>query len=138
MNRNILHVDTILEYLDQPQLFVARDDFDTMYLCLLYDDKKYTAIRISSSRLKKFENKEIDLLSLYTSPENANEYFDVNTSSDGSLTYTPIKEVPKERLPLSGYYLTKPAHEKVVLTIPCQDKSLFSSIIQRFGWVAMW
>ena len=36
--QSILKVDSILEYYDNPQLLTARDCFDTLYLCLLYQD----------------------------------------------------------------------------------------------------
>lgn len=45
--QSTLKVDGILEYYDNPQLLTARDCFDTLYLCLLYEDTpecKYTAI----------------------------------------------------------------------------------------------
>ena len=45
--QSTLKVDSILEYYDNPQLLTARDCFDTLYLCLLYEDTpecKYTAI----------------------------------------------------------------------------------------------
>lgn len=47
MKQSKLKVDSILEYYDNPQLLTARDCFDTLYLCLLYEDTpecKYTAI----------------------------------------------------------------------------------------------
>ena len=57
--QSTLKVDSILEYYDNPQLLTARDCFDTLYLCLLYEDTpecKYTAIRISSNNSSlKFE-----------------------------------------------------------------------------------
>ena len=47
--------------------FVARDAFDTLYLCLLYEDEllcRYTGIRISARRLEDFLSGGIDLRSL--------------------------------------------------------------------------
>ena len=35
---DILTIERILDYCYVPQLFTARDTFDTLYLCLLYDD----------------------------------------------------------------------------------------------------
>mgnify|MGYP004446000875 FL=1 len=129
-------VDTILEYVDEPQLFIARDDFGTMYLCLLYDDSRYTAIRISSSRLKEFEAKRVDLLTLFREPEKGGEYFDVSVCGD-DLQLLPLAELDDSRRPSAGYYLSAPAHERVTITIPVQDKSLLSSLAKKFGWVAM-
>ena len=45
---DVLRIDKILYFCDVPQLFVARDAFDTLYLCLLYDDEtvyRYTGIQ---------------------------------------------------------------------------------------------
>ena len=36
---NVLRIEKILDFCDVPQLFVARDAFDTLYLCLLYEDE---------------------------------------------------------------------------------------------------
>ena len=46
---NVLRIEKILDFCDVPQLFVARDAFDTLYLCLLYEDEllcRYTGIRM--------------------------------------------------------------------------------------------
>ena len=62
---NKLTIDRILDFCDVPQLFIARDAFDTIYLCLLYDDEPsclYTAIRISNSRLQSFLSGDEDLI----------------------------------------------------------------------------
>lgn len=80
MKQSKLKVDSILEYYDNPQLLTARDCFDTLYLCLLYEDTpecKYTAIRISSKRLQDFCMGKKDLRSLFLSPEGDKEYFNV-------------------------------------------------------------
>lgn len=53
---NVLRIEKILDFCDVPQLFVARDAFDTLYLCLLYEDEllcRYTGIRISARRLEQ-------------------------------------------------------------------------------------
>ena len=75
-SNKILKIDSILEYYDNPQLLTARDAFDTLYLCLLYDDFpacKYTEIRISSHKLNELFAGDIDLRSLFVNPENENE-----------------------------------------------------------------
>ena len=67
-----LTLDQMLDYCDVPQLFTARDTFETLYLCLLYDDSSeclYTGIRISSQRLTEFLNGKYDLRYLYLHPE---------------------------------------------------------------------
>ena len=48
---DMLRIDKLLDFCDVPQLFVARDAFETLYLCLLYEDEpacRYTGIRISA------------------------------------------------------------------------------------------
>lgn len=65
---DVLRIDKILDFCDVPQLFVARDAFDTLYLCLLYDDEtvyRYTGIRISTRRLESFLAGKADLRLLY-------------------------------------------------------------------------
>ena len=77
---DVLRIDKILDFCDVPQLFVARDAFDTLYLCLLYDDEtvyRYTGIRISTRRLESFLAGKADLRLLYLQPENKHEYYDV-------------------------------------------------------------
>ena len=67
-----LFIERILDFCDVPQLFVARDAFDTTYLCLLYEDNpscQYTAIRISSERLQSFLSGNQDLRELFDNPE---------------------------------------------------------------------
>lgn len=58
MTRNIpIRIERILDFYDVPQLFIARDAFETLYLCLLYTDEqecRYTAIRISGKRIEEF------------------------------------------------------------------------------------
>ena len=79
MNKK-LYIERILDFCDVPQLFIARDAFDTIYLCLLFEDEpscRYTAIRVSSERLQSFLSGREDLRFLFDNPENAFEYFDV-------------------------------------------------------------
>ncbi len=87
MKQSKLKVDSILEYYDNPQLLTARDCFDTLYLCLLYEDTpecKYTAIRIPvrDCRISAWERRI--LRSLFLSPEGDQEYFNVR-GADNTL-----------------------------------------------------
>lgn len=99
----ILRVDSILEYYDHPQLLTARDSFDTLYLCLLYDDFstcQYTAIRISAKRLNDFISGKLDLRNMFLMPENEQEYFDIEFDNNQYiLSNSSFKEIPEERLP---------------------------------------
>ena len=138
---NKLTIDRILDFCDVPQLFVARDAFDTIYLCLLYDDEtscQYTAIRISNNRLQLFPNGEEDLRNLYDNPETPFEYFDVEYRDD-NYYFEPHQAafVGEERLPLSGYKMSGDEHEVVVVHIPVKDRNLLKDLVRKFGWACV-
>ena len=141
MKRSKLKVDSILEYYDNPQLLTARDCFDTLYLCLLYEDTpecKYTAIRISSKRLQDFCIGKKDLRSLFISPESNLEYFDVRYSNDSLVLDSKISTtISEERLPDEGYYLETSGKESIMVNIPVKDKGLFTELVRKFGWACM-
>ena len=104
-----LTIDQILDYCDVLQLFTARDTFDTLYLCLLYDDSpvcRYTAIRLSSKRLSEFLSGKLDLRFLYVHPEQDKEYFDVAFEGNEYLMKTMSSQsLQEDRLPVEGYYM---------------------------------
>lgn len=139
--QSTLKVDSILEYYDNPQLLTARDCFDTLYLCLLYEDTpecKYTAIRISSKRLQDFCIGKKDLRSLFISPESNLEYFDVRYSNNSLVLDSKISTtISEERLPDEGYYLETSGKESIVVDIPVKDKGLFTELVRKFGWACM-
>ena len=136
-----LTLDQMLDYCDVPQLFTARDTFETLYLCLLYDDSSeclYTGIRISPQRLTEFLNGKYDLRYLYLHPEQNGEYFDVsyhnNEYHKKLFSETFLSE---ERLPAEGYYINTDDRENVVVNIPKNDRSLLKEIVRKFGWACM-
>ena len=45
---DVLRIDKILDFCDVPQLFVARDAFDTLYLCLVGDALILTAVGLEA------------------------------------------------------------------------------------------
>ncbi len=139
MNNSTLTVDRILDYCDEPLLFTARDEFDTLYLAMLTQDEapQYVAIKISNHRLCEFENGKIDLRSIYKNPENEGCYFQLTIDNDKLLSTLGPNVITEKDLPEEGYYLTGNEHELVTVNIPRKDKTLFQSIIHRFGWVAM-
>ena len=138
---NKLTIDRILDFCDVPQLFIARDAFDTIYLCLLYDDEascRYTAIRISNSRLQSFLNGDEDLRNLFENPETPFEFFDVEYRDDNY--YFELHQaafVGEERLPLSGYKMSGDEHEAVVVHIPVKDRNLLKDLVRKFGWACV-
>lgn len=141
MRQSKLKVDSILEYYDNPQLLTARDCFDTLYLCLLYEDTpecKYTAIRISSKRLQDFCMGKKDLRSLFLSPEGDKAYFNVRGADNNLVLDLKINTtIPEDRLPDEGYYLETSGKESIVVNIPVKDKGLFTEIVRKFGWACM-
>ncbi|MGI6223851.1 MAG: DUF6575 domain-containing protein [Prevotella sp.] len=99
---NILRLDKILDFYDVPQLFIARDKFEALYICLLYEDEplcRYTAVRISGKRLSDFLTGNVDLREIFVNPENKGEYFDV-AFSDNEYQIMPlsVSQLPEERL----------------------------------------
>ena len=138
---NKLTIDRILDFCDVPQLFIAKDAFETTYLCLLYEDEpscQYTAIRISNNRLQEFISGELDLRDLYITPETPSEYFDVEYKDDNYF-FEPHKgaTLEEERLPLSGYKISGDEHEAIVVRIPVKDRSLLKDIVRKFGWACV-
>ena len=138
---NVLRIEKILDFCDVPQLFVARDAFDTLYLCLLYEDEllcRYTGIRISARRLEDFLSGGIDLRSLFIHPENKHEYFDV-VFQTGQYQHERLmeKSLPEDKLPAEGYILSGDMHENVVINLPVKDRSLLAELVRKFGWACM-
>lgn len=138
---NKLTIERIIDFCDVPQLFVARDAFDTTYLCLLYDDEPsccYTAIRISNARLQAFLSGSEDLREMFENPETPFEFFDVEYH-DNDYYFEPHRSanVAEERLPLSGYKLTGEEREAVVVNIPISDHHLLKDIVRKFGWACI-
>lgn len=136
-----LTLDQILDYCDVPQLFTARDMFETLYLCLLYDDMPeciYTGIRISSRRLSEFLSGQYDLRYLFLHPEQSGEYFDVfshdNEYHKKRFLGTSLSE---DKLPAEGYYAKTDGRENVLVNIPTNDRSLLKELVRKFGWACM-
>ena len=136
-----LTIDQILDYCDVPQLFTARDTFDTLYLCLLYEDnpiRSYTAIRLSSKRLSEFLSGKLDLRFLFVHPELDQEYFDVVFQNNEYQMGTMLKQsLPEERLPAEGYYMVSNSRENIVVNIPMNDRNLLKELVRKFGWACM-
>ena len=136
-----LTIDQILDYCDVPQLFTARDTFDTLYLCLLYEDNpicSYTAIRLSSKRLTEFLSGKLDLRFLFVHPELDQEYFNVVFQNNEYQMGTMLKQtLPEERLPAEGYYMVSNSRENVVVNIPMNDRNLLKELVRKFGWACM-
>ena len=136
-----LVVDKILDYCDVPQLFTARDAFDTLYMCLLYEDEPaccYSAIRISSKRLGNFLMGKMDLRALFLFPEKAGEYFEVvYQDNQYKLSALGTKKLPEEKLPAEGYFISPDERENIVINLPVKDHGLLKELVHKLGWVCM-
>ena len=136
-----LTIDKILDYYDEPQLFIARDMFDAQYICLLYADDekpKYTAVKISNTKLTDFISGKVDLRQLFVSPEMKGEYYEV-VGNDDHLSITPLEcaTLPEDRLPDSGYTLDADTQESITVHLPIKDHGLFTELVRKFGWACM-
>lgn len=140
MNQNTITPIRILEYVDCPQLFMARDKFDTQYICLLYADEpecRYSAVRISNERYAAYCQQKVDLRALFENPEFEGEYFEVADSKD-CYTIERLQStfLPEDRLPERGFYFDGSDNVKLTISIPKQEENLFQNIIRRHGWIA--
>lgn len=138
---DVLTIERLIDFYDQPQLFVARDSFNTFYLCLLYDDEpmaQYTAIRISDRRLRDFNDGSLDLRTMYLHPEVDGEYFDV-FFSEGSYHIKPsvFHVLGEERLPAEGYTVSRQQMENIIVSVPSSETNLLFDIANKFGWACM-
>jgi len=112
MNRNAQYIETLIYY-DGPQLFLAQDQFDTHYLCLLVQNNelfdKFLCVPISLARLYNFYQKEIDLRKVYVSPESDELYLtEISDFSTDTFELTPISsQVTESWLPDAGFYFEK-------------------------------
>lgn len=138
---NVLRLDKILDFYDVPQLFIGRDKFDAQYICLLYDDSdacRYTAVKITGSRLNRFLAGEEDLRNIFANPETPNEYFDVVYDNDEfEVMPSRFERIPEERLPEKGYSIAADAHETMTVNLPVKDHGLFTELVHKFGWACM-
>lgn len=136
-----LVVDKILDFYDVPQLFLGRDKFDAQYICLLYSDSpvcRYTAVKISNSRLNAFLSGKEDLRSVFVKPENRSEYFEV-TFDNNRFGLSPMKldEIPENRLPDNGYTIDADTQETITVNLPVKDHGLFTELVHKFGWACL-
>jgi len=112
-SRTIRHAETLLYY-DGPQLFLARDQVNAQYLCLLVEDtnefNKFLCVPISFERLDNFYREQIDLRKIYEEPE-SNELFYAeikeNVQGDYQLVPMSFDRLPKEWLPEPGFIFKK-------------------------------
>jgi hypothetical protein len=123
----ILHLSQILIYYDIPEVFIAKDEVGTNFLCLLVsveqNDIKYISTAISSARLAEFINGNVDLRDIYTIPEtNQYYYFDQITESINATIWEK-DGLPEEYLPDSGFIYKKPLEDNKLILNESLDKN---------------
>ncbi len=142
MTKTLIKVEKILDFYDVPQLFIGRDNFDTLYLSLLYSDSpecKYTGIRISNSRLGEFLSGKIELRKIMLYPETEGEYFDIIMKNGEFCIDSEIKApLTEDKLPAEGYSFCADEKENVTINIPVSDRGLLMDIVKKFGWACMY
>jgi hypothetical protein len=103
-----LTVQETLIWHDTPQLFVAKDKIEGLYLCLATDDElSYVAVAISASRLQILKGQKIDLYSVFAQPE-LGGWFEVKLVEHDPImaeTLTSMEKIPKKWLPQPNEFL---------------------------------
>jgi len=107
-----VRTQSVLLFVDFPQIIVAHDAIGTNYICLLTerskDKDKYVCIPISTKRLADLRSGDIDLRKVFTSPELDGIYIAEIVGSDApinELELKPTETLIDEWLPEEGFYL---------------------------------
>ncbi len=108
MQKN-LNISQILVYYDMPELFIATDEVDTNFICLLSDLNNnipnYIATAISSSKLSLFIKGRIELREILLQPETGEWYIFIVDNEKIVANRADFNEIPDELLPDNGFYL---------------------------------
>lgn len=104
-----LTVDKILIYYDLPQLFIAKDQIGTKYVCLHVESEteyaEYIAIPISKDKLNELILGRVDLRTAFQSSETGVWYFITSDEQEEFVTNPINFEVVDEKyLPDEGFY----------------------------------
>jgi hypothetical protein len=107
LNRKIRYIRTY-DYCDGPQSFLAADQLDTKYFCILVDiqndSKRYVCTPISSNRLSEFHEGKYDIRRLFEEDETGELFYfdDINDSDSIQLKPVTNNEIPEDWLPDEG------------------------------------
>ena len=114
-----LRIDRILVYNDFPELFLAQDNSDLDYLCLLTnlnnDFYSYHCVSISKGRLYEFLNGKVDLREIFINPE-LPEWWEANDTSEQNfeITFFNNSGLEDKFLPEEGCYLVEEQTEDLI------------------------
>lgn len=105
-----LRLTKILEYYDVPQLFLATDQLNSNFVCMMTEfiagtGYIYFAVQVSESKLRDFLLGEVDLRQLYISPEVEDAYFRVVVHNQIISAESFSRDnITESILPDEGYY----------------------------------
>ncbi len=104
-----LNISQILVYYDMPELFIATDEVDTNFICLLLEvtenSPSYLSTAISANRLSSFIKGQVELRQILIEPE-INDWYSFNIDSESIIAErTDIQNFPEIYLPELGFYL---------------------------------
>jgi hypothetical protein len=106
-------MEAVLFHSDAPDLLLARDEFGSAYLCLLFrldeSGHHYLAIKITSARLADLKGGKLDLRAAFTAPEQP-QYFSGHIPPGERVAITMQlleSDVPEEWLPQQGFLLSE-------------------------------
>lgn len=101
-----------LEYYDVPQIFICEDDDGVNFLCMLYDitnggELNAIGVSVSKDRLSEFINGNVDLLTMFISPESKDSIFSIQINEYGIYAEKYEGELKSFMLPDKGYFYNK-------------------------------
>ena len=130
--RELEHIDTLLYY-DGPELIVAKDQFQLMYLCYLIETNNISDIflctPVSKARLEKLLNREIDLRDVLLHAE-SDDYFigEVHEGNFNKISTKTLnkKEIKEYWIPKEGFYLDliPPSDQEIVNTARARNRAV--------------
>lgn len=140
-----LTIRKILEFYDVPQLFVATDTIGTNYLCVLFSHDngyEYLGVQVSELRLSAFLNGDMDLVKLYSMPEQDNSLYHVVVKDRVAIADKLLQptDITVDMLPEPGFYynsddaIEDSNADAVQIVIPAKDRSFFADMVARMGW----
>ena len=104
-----LNISQILVYYDMPELFIATDEVDTNFICLLVDLNdnvpNYIATAISSNRLGAFIKGQVELKEILSEPQTNEWYTFIIDNEQIFASRTEFDIIPDQFLPENGFYL---------------------------------
>ncbi len=124
----ILTVDKVLIYYDLPQLFIAKDQVDSRYICLLVESDseyvQYISIPVSKEKLNRLILGQLDLRTAFEASENGVWYFVTSDENEDFVTKAVNFNVVDEKyLPDPGFYFPLVEEDDAVIIKEATEKN---------------